>query len=135
MSVARYVHDCMRDEGLFAGIESTEPPVTVAYRLYHTWSSVIGEFIMEVWADSRFSEAQAKQLTEWVMREFFPSPPKTMGHRVSAIAALTSRAVMGKAMIRAYLIEDLSRAYQGLCSIAEGFGMTESTYLAGVGGD
>ena len=43
--IAIYVHDCMRDEGLFGGFETTDPPISMAMRLYQNWIQNVAEFL------------------------------------------------------------------------------------------
>jgi tetratricopeptide (TPR) repeat protein len=129
VSVAHYVHDCMRDPGLFAGFEPTAPPVTLANRLFHKWSAVIAEFIMEVWADPKFSDENAEQLTYWAMRELLPSPPKTMGHNARVIVVLQQKMVMHNAMLYSCQMQDVSRAHRGIRLMAAGLGIRAEDYV------
>jgi tetratricopeptide (TPR) repeat protein len=132
VSVAHYVHDCMRDPGLFAGFEPTEPPVTLANRLFHRWSAVIAEFIMNVWADTRFSDEHAEQLTHWAVREMLPSPPKTMGPNALVIVTAQHKIVMNNAMLRSCQMQDVSRAHRGVRTIAAALGMSADEYFVAV---
>lgn len=128
-SVARYVHDCMRDCGLLAGFEATHPPTTIASRLFLEWTNVISEFIMLCWADSRYDTGNAQLITDWATAEFLPSPPKTLNYRAQALlSALLSKTALGQAMIKSCTMQN-DRAYNGLTSIARGLGLDKEAYL------
>jgi len=47
--IAEYLHDCMRDTGLFGGPEKTEHGESMAMRLYLSWLSVISKFLISIW--------------------------------------------------------------------------------------
>jgi hypothetical protein len=103
--------------------------VTLANRLFHKWSAVIAEFIMEVWADPKFSNENAEQLTSWAMRELLPSPPKTMGHDARVIVALQQKIVMNNAMLYSCQMSDVSRAHRGIRTMAAGLGIRTEDYV------
>jgi tetratricopeptide (TPR) repeat protein len=129
--VARYVHDCMRDPGLFGGLEPTAPPASIAVRLYQTWSQNIGELLMDVWNDSDILDSYAEELTEWAISEFLPSPPRALDERMQARASsLTQLTVMTTAIIRGSDGGNFERINKGLRSIATALGMEDSEYLA-----
>ena len=73
---AIYVHDCMRDPGLFSGQENTTLKESMAARLFLSWTRLIATFLVEIWSDSDFSDDNAKEITEWAINEFVPSLPK-----------------------------------------------------------
>ncbi|HEX8520932.1 MAG TPA: hypothetical protein VF669_01665 [Tepidisphaeraceae bacterium] len=129
VAVANYVHDCMSDPGLFGGLEPTEPPVSMAIRLFQSWSSSIAEFVMTLWADMGYEKEEATALTLWAARELLPSPPKVMGLNSVAAAMVSRRAVIARAMIAACSIENSERASEGLRMLAAGLGLTEREYL------
>jgi hypothetical protein len=127
--VALYVHDCMRDAGLFSGFEPTDPPTTIAVRLFRTWITNAAEFIMDVWADERFSDECARKLTEWAIQEFLPSPPRGMQPINPMVGSLSTEMALTHAMLRSCRLSDVSRAHAGLRAIAAAFGMSELVYV------
>lgn len=128
--VAAYVHDCMRDHGLFAGPEPVDPPVPIAVRLYQTWVQTIAEFVTSVWLDEAFDETSAQQLTRWAMSEFLPSPPRKLNDRIQAsIATLTARSMLSRALISSTRSQNPGRMNLCLREMAAACGLDESEYL------
>jgi hypothetical protein len=129
--MALYVHDCMRDPGLFAGDEATDPPLPMAIKLYQAWAVNIAEFLVDIWIDDiSYTEADAKQLTEWAIAELLPSPPRNAHDRLQAsTAVVTARAVLGRAMIRSASAANVDRANSALQAIASAIYLSEEEYL------
>ena len=127
--VARYAHDCLRDHGLFAGFEPTDPPVTMAGKYFQAWGAVTADFIMTIWGDDTFPTDSAKVLTEWAIAELLPSSPRSMGPNARLIVGLLPKIVLAQAFIRSASIRDPQRANQGLKSIAKGLGITDREYF------
>ena len=99
--VAEYVHDCMRDAGLFGGPENTEMKDSMAMRLYLTWVSTIAEFLVLVWADGVFTPECATRLTEWSCRELLPSSPRVVDGRMKVrVSEMTPRLFLSHALIK-----------------------------------
>jgi tetratricopeptide (TPR) repeat protein len=128
--VAKYIHDCMSDAGLFAGLEQTTPPTSVAVRLYQSWAQNVSEFIMDTWMDKSATEAYAEEFTSWAIAELLPSPPRNLDERLqSKIAALTAMTVITRALIRSSHSIDFDRANLGLRSIASALGTSDAEYF------
>jgi len=127
LDVALYAHECMRDPGLFVAVEPTNPPSTMALRLFHTWISTISEFLVDIWLQDDSDWAAA--LTEWATSEFFPSLPKaagvgafvTMGNAVASMA-------LSSAAVRTVQSEDNELCARALRAIAEGLGLDQEEY-------
>jgi len=133
--IAVYVHDCMRDEGMFAGLEPTDPPVSIAVRLYQTWIHNISEFIMDTWMDDAIDESSAREITNWAITEFLPSPPRVADDRLqSTIASLTPRTAISRALIRSTNGVNIERVNRGLRFMSSELGLTEAEYLKIVAG-
>lgn len=75
---SEYVHDCMRDLGLFGGAEKSDLGESMATRTYLAWISSIAEFLVLAWADENISEQSAIILTTWSCNEFLPSLPRVV---------------------------------------------------------
>jgi tetratricopeptide (TPR) repeat protein len=73
--VAEYVHDCMRDTGLFGGPENTDLKESMAMRLYMSWVKCLAEWLVDIWSDDDFTDDTATQFTVWCVKEFMPSQP------------------------------------------------------------
>lgn len=123
--VARYAHDCMRDPGLFSGFEDTTPPTSMATTLFCTWLQMIIEFVMDIWADDRYSDNSAIRLTEWAVTEFLPSTPLSLEPhlQVSLATLMAERSVFMYAMLRLPKVQDIKRGQRAIAAIAEGFGI------------
>lgn len=130
--VALYLHDCMRDHGLFAGFEKTDQPEAMASKLFITWILIVTEFLMDVWEDQSFSEENAEALTEWTINELLPSPPRNMELRGYAMSNLCPRALYGQAVLKAAIMEDYTRANKALQVIAKTLDMNEKEYLKAI---
>ncbi len=93
--VASYVHDCMRDPGLFTGIEDTELGESMASKFYQSWLSVIAEILADVWNDEEFKIANVEDLTRWCIYELVPSTPKVLhGSMRANLGCFTARALL-----------------------------------------
>jgi hypothetical protein len=123
--VAEYVHECMRDPGLLCGFEKTEPPTTVGSRLFQEWAGAVSEMIVTIWEDSTYGEEKAKAITEWVVKELVPSPPKNLGPKGSAIGAMSHEVVLRRAMIQCVSMREPAKANSMLVTIAKALGMNE----------
>ena len=134
--VARYLHDCMRDVGLFTGIEKTSPPTSIGLRFYSEWRRSIAEFVVEVWADDRFSDGPAEKLTRWAMTEFLPSIPRVMTQPQQAHvgSVYAPRMVIVDAMLNIHKIRDARRGNRALRTIADALGVDDVDYLKTVTG-
>ena len=127
--VAYYVHDCMRDPGLFAGLERSEPPITMANRLFVAWCDIVGDLIVDVWLDPSYEEEAARLATEWAVTELLPSPPRNMGGIRRIIGAIGPQLVISKVVMRAYEFEKTERANKALATVADALGITQEEYL------
>jgi lipopolysaccharide biosynthesis regulator YciM len=128
-TVARYVHDCMRDAGLFGGLEPTKPPVSMAVRLYATWVHVIAEFIVSLWIDDDLAEDKARELTAWAVTELLPSPPRILLPQLQAnVAGVTARTALGMALLKASGAKNYVKANRGLQALATGIGVGQEEY-------
>lgn len=99
--VAEYVHDCMRDSGLFSGPEKTDIGDSMAMRFYLEMLSTVAEFLILVWADDGFAAEPSARLTEWSVRELLPSIPRVVaGQARVLIGALTNRLFLSHALLK-----------------------------------
>lgn len=127
-SVASYVHDSMRDPGLFSGIERTDSPTSVATRFFQAWVLTLAEFIANVWLEGDFSEAQAKTVTEWVVRECLPSPPRNLGRRARVVADMTRRIVFSHVLLQVCR-GDVKLSNRAMQAVAAALGYNATEYL------
>jgi len=87
--ISQYMHDCIRDPGLFGGLEQSDPPISMALKLYMTWTQRIGEFLALVWTDEYISDRRADVITGWVAQIMVPSVPMAIQEQFQSKIALT----------------------------------------------
>jgi hypothetical protein len=127
--ISRYVHDCMRDPGLFSGFEPTDPPVTIGGKLFFDWAITTVNFIFELWAEQSIDQATLEAFTNWAIRELLPSPPKSIGDtKAQVIASLLPRFVMTQSFIRSIDMRDTKKANSCLLKIASELGLSMEDY-------
>ncbi len=76
--VAMYMQDCLRDIGLYGGLEQVDPPTPMALKAFTEWTNIVADFVVRIWWDVRFSEEEAAELTRWAVRNFLPAWPKNL---------------------------------------------------------
>jgi tetratricopeptide (TPR) repeat protein len=131
--VVRYAHDSMRDPGLFNGPEQTQPPVPMAFRLADAWAALAGEFVIEVWADDRFKEESARELTCWAIDELLPSSPRTLPLPLQRmLAMLAPSSVLSGALTQSLFHEPSPRIRQGFEALRQALGLSEEGYRRAV---
>ncbi len=127
--IAEYVHDCMRDTGLFGGPEKTENGESMAMRLYLSWLSVISQFLTSVWDDKSFSEESAKRLTEWSVQELLPSPPRVLqGALKVRITSLTPRLLLSHTLINSNVLPKGERMADAMKALKDALKLSDDEY-------
>ncbi len=128
LDVATYVHECMRDPGLFSAIEPTDPPSSMALRLFHVWTTAISEFLVDVWLQDDAELASA--LTEWATAEFYPSIPKSIGVKgFVAMGTAVGTMALSSAVMHTVSSTDSKLCAKALGCIAEGLGLSQEEYF------
>jgi len=128
--VAEYVHDCMRDGGLFGGPEKTALKDSMATRLYLSWVTTIADFLVEVWNDQSFTDESAKRLTDWSIQELLPSPPRVLhGQNKARLSALTARWLISQALIASTRFPQDGRSADAVKAMREALALTNDEYL------
>jgi hypothetical protein len=128
--IAEYVHDCMRDAGLFGGSEKTELGESMAMRLYLSWLSVISTFLVSIWEDESFSETSAKRLTEWSVQELLPSPPHALdGNLRVRISTQTAQYLLSHALINSNMVPKKERMGDAMKALKDALKLSDDEYL------
>jgi len=128
--VAEYVHDCMRDAGLFGGAEKTDLKDSMATRLYLSWVTTITDFLVEVWNDQSFTNESAKRLTKWSIQEFLPSPPRVLhGKDKPRFSAMIARRLISQVLIMSTAIPQGKRATDAVKAMKEALTLSNDEYL------
>lgn len=128
--VAEYVHDCMRDTGLFGGPENTDLKDSMATRLYLSWLKLLAEWLVRVWSDSDFSDDCATQLTAWCVQEFMPSQPRVVHGSVKVrIGSLTPRFLISHMLLNSNSVTDYKRISIAMKAVQEALKLSDEEYL------
>ena len=127
--VAEYVHDCMRDPGLFGGSEKTESGESMAGRCYMTWMTTIADFLILVWADEGFTAEAATRLTEWSARELLPSLPRVLDARMKVrMSSLTPRVFLSHALLKTGAQSGNPRMAEALKALKDALRLKDDEY-------
>lgn len=128
ISVAKYAHDCMRDVGLFSGLEKTDPPIPMFARLYHAWLDVSMTFIVALWKDKEIVSETARAFTRWTVKELMPSPPKVMLPRGFGMINIASDLVFEKAMFELACLTDHARAKEAVSELSQSLDLSDERF-------
>ncbi len=127
--ISQYIHDCMRDPGLFGGLENTEPPISMALKLYLTWTTLIGEFLALVWADQSINDQRSNAITEWVARIMLPSIPVAIHEQYqNRLSSSLIEVLLINALIRVSHENSHPRVPNSLRSLSNMLGISEHRY-------
>jgi len=127
--IAAYVHDCMRDAGLFGGAETTDQGESMAMRLWLTWATLCSEFLVEIWNDEEFTEETAKNLTRWCVKELLPSMPKVINGEAKVRAAdMTARLLISHILINSHSVMDEQRMSTGMQTVQQALFLSNDEY-------
>ncbi len=127
--VARYFHDCMRDPGLFSGLERTTPPSAMALRFFMTVVRTIAEFVVDALHSGAFTDDQHERLAAWVVREFLPHPPVSMGTKgLGHLAERTAEVFLQSALFRMVERDTPGRSHRFLTHVCRKLGVSESEF-------
>ncbi len=127
-SVAWYVHDCMRDQGMFGGREPTHPPFPVAYFYFQGWLENVVRLVIDIWLDESLSEANKSQLSEFSIAELVPSVPVALSAIAPRVAKFTKLAVFQHALFHLCKTKDYSLGNQALHAMATGLGVGDRAF-------
>jgi len=128
--VAEYVHDCMRDAGLFGGQEKTDANESMAMRLYVSWVNLLANWLVDLWSDEEFPENTTNQLTEWCAKEFFPSQPRVFHGNVKVkFSSLTPRLLISHMLLRAHSVKNGKCVSDAIQAIQKAMVINDEDYL------
>jgi tetratricopeptide (TPR) repeat protein len=119
MEVAGYVHDCMRDLGLFSGLEKTDPPIPMCGRFFAAWTDLVVRFVVHLWQDSDVTPETASAFTKWAFRELLPSPPRAFVPQRIDLVDGTVSLLFEKLLADLAVLPDTSRGKTAASSIRE----------------
>lgn len=128
INVAKYAHDCMRDVGLFSGLEKTEPPIPMCARLYHAWIDIAMNFIVKLWKDKEIASETARTFTRWTVKELMPSPPKAMIPMGIEMINIASDLIFEKAMFELACLTDPARAKEAVFELRQSLDLSDERF-------
>ncbi len=128
--VAEYVHDCMRDTGLFGGVENTDLNESMAMRLYLSWIDLVAKWLMSLWDDGDFSDDTATRLTEWCVQECLPSQPRVLHGRVKVrIGSFTGKLLISHMLLKSNYLTDDERVSAAVKAVQAALKLSDEDYL------
>ena len=130
MDVAKYIHDCMQDPGLLCGIENSEPPMPLAFKLNFAWVTTVIEFIRLLAEDDDYDPETLKVLVRWVIKSMIPSTPNyLLHHQVGKnITSAISSTIVKLTLSSLIAIESLERANLVARLVAKALPMTPTEF-------
>jgi len=128
MEVAGYVHECMRDPGLFSGLEKTDPPQPICGRLFTAWADLATQLIVHLWKDMSITPEAAGTFTRWVLTELLPSPPRAFVPQRIDIVDFTGRLSFEKLLSDLAIYCDILRAKTATSAIREALRLPDDEF-------
>ncbi|QDU44583.1 hypothetical protein Mal52_30680 [Symmachiella dynata] len=129
VEISQYMHDCMRDCGLLAGKEPTEPATSVALHYYIQSLGRWAEFAAQVWNLKELDEKQRITLTEWIVSECLPTPPRNLPTSGRfQLAESSVETFLAAFLVRACDIDDLLTAKAAVKAVSDLIGITERDF-------
>lgn len=126
--IAMYAHDCMRDPGLFCGLEKTaDVPLPIAMKLYLEWLRLAADFIVKCQTNKNINDETADKYTDWTILNLLPTIPKYLtvgGHRLS----MTKKIVLGAAITQLIYISDIDMGNKILLLLKRKLGLSDVEY-------
>lgn len=129
LSVAAYLHDCLRDPGLHCGPEACDPPIPMGVKNVTAWIFSITSFLARVWNEPSFSNDQCAALTQWVGEDFLPSCPWGLWLHEAGQRLTQGASVFSMAVVQFSGVQNRERANHGLRLLAEALGLDEHQYV------
>jgi tetratricopeptide (TPR) repeat protein/pimeloyl-ACP methyl ester carboxylesterase len=128
--VAEYVHDCMRDTGLFGGLENTDFTQSMSMQLYTSWLQLLAKWIVDLWAGDEISKDTATSLTNWCVQEFLPSQPRVVPGAVKGrMGALVGRILITHILLNFNSIDHNEQLSDALMAVKSAMKLSDEVYL------
>lgn len=106
--IAMYAHECMRDPGLFCGLEKTaDIPLPIAVKLYTEWFLLATKFIVKCWNNKNFDYGTLEEYTNWIVLYMLPTVPKYLPEGGYRLASITKRVVLGDVITQLMTVGDM----------------------------
>lgn len=125
LNIARYIHDCMRDPGLFGGMENTTSPSVIAMRFHQKWVQELAVFAVQAWFDDLIDDDRSVALVKIVVTRMLPTIPETMGTMGGRLASFTPIMFFNQVMYNSISFGDREKGNRLLECLASNMGMNE----------
>lgn len=123
-ALADYVHACLRDPGIFAGIERTRPQTSLAVQFERYWEEMVGALAAHVWKDTAWSAEDAVKLTRWAVSRLLPPPPPASSVMLRLISDHGYWPLLLKFVSQLCTLEDEARGEQAVQCMADALGIS-----------
>lgn len=127
--IAMYVHNCMRDPGLFCGPEETaDIPLPIAAKLYIEWCLLAIKFIVKCWTNKSFDDNVANKYTDWIILYLLPTLPKYLHEGGYRLVSITKKVVLGDAITQLVTVGDIDFGNKVLLILKQKLGLSDIEY-------
>ena len=125
--IARYIQDCVRDPGLFAGPEPTTPPMPMSGRFTSSWLREITAFVIDLWLEKNTDFKKLKVFTVWCFSQLIPSIPRKLAPTTTR--DFINTIVVTNALISLNATDNSTIANNAIEAIREGLGMSREVLI------
>jgi tetratricopeptide (TPR) repeat protein len=121
LEAAVYIQENFRDPGILCGMEKTDPPVSMALRLFMDTLRMCAEFLQLVWEDPNYTFEEQEGITRWCIRRLLPSLPRGLLYNDTGrqVSERVSHAFLSTVMVRFAMINSIQHANSALRIIAD----------------
>lgn len=127
--VARYVHDCMRDHGLFGGIENTSQPAILAMSFHQSWVKELAAMVVAIWFDADFEAGRKLELLHFIANRMLPTIPDSLGALSARLEGQTPYLLFNHVMHLSIDHRDHAETHRLLRSLASAIGFDEDEFM------
>lgn len=112
--ISNYGQECMDDQGLFLGLEQTDPPMPLGYKFWQEWLIRWTRLLVIISQDKSFEEEKQKEITKWVLMYAMPDSPKGLKPEIRRnFAQVKEKAIFMELFLSAITVKD-SLQFHGL---------------------
>ncbi|GAX60672.1 tetratricopeptide [Candidatus Scalindua japonica] len=127
--IAMYIHDCMRDPGLFYGLEkAADVPLSMAMKLYMEWLRLTADFIVKCWNNPKFDDGVADTYTDWAILSMLPTIPKYLTGGGYNLASMTKSSLLKTAITQLMLEGNIDKGNKVLLVLKQKLELSDVEY-------
>ncbi|MGE3966471.1 MAG: SIR2 family protein [Planctomycetota bacterium] len=129
ITIARYVHDCVRDPGLLHGQEATDPPTSQSFAFLSAWTRSMRESLDESWRLGEAASEVLQRRTRRLLRELVPAAAWfAHDHRERPIATSIRDLTMAGTLLAQIQIPDREAARLYVRTARDALGFSEEEF-------